>query len=81
MPTRKGRKKQIPLQVKKDVYHRAMAIIGHCECPFETHDHGFNECHRKPRYYEFRHRGIHVMTPDNLMLVCSDCRRQIRLEH
>mgnify|MGYP007084717268 CR=1 FL=1 len=73
------RKVTCPSHVRQEVFQRAM-IRGHCECDIDSHDHGLDECHRKPKYLILKHHGLQF-APDSWMIVCSYCRTQIRLEH
>jgi hypothetical protein len=53
---------------------------GRCECDIATHDHGLDECSRRPRYIVFREDVVHLPhpLPDSLMAVCTPCHSQIR---
>ncbi len=62
--------------VRQAILERAMC---QCECNIDTHDHGFNECHRKPRHFVFKENAPHASLPGCVMVVCSYCRTQIRL--
>ena len=53
---------------------------GRCECDRMTHDHNADYCHRKPRYFVYKVDSPHVALPDCVILVCSSCRSQIKLE-
>jgi hypothetical protein len=53
---------------------------GQCECDIATHDHGSNECHRRPKHIVYKEDAVHVPLPENLMAVCSPCYSQIRYE-
>ena len=74
---RRIRAARLPLLVRKEVVERAAS---RCECDIETHDHGIDECHRRPLHIVYKDGVVHVPLASNLMAVCPRCRAQIRYE-
>ena len=76
------RKVRLSRITRKAVVERAR-LKGHCECDRTTHDHGFDDCHRKPRYFAYKQDFAHTPQtphPDCIIAICSSCRSQIDYE-
>ncbi len=53
---------------------------GRCECDRWHDDHSAGDCHRKPRHFVYKEDSPHVALPNCVIIVCSSCRSQIKLE-